>query len=103
MYQEETVDLLNLNSLNIEAGDTPKPSPSTNFDLLSGLSDEPTESFTDFIGSTTNKAQNDIFDPFAATSESSENNLFEGWNDTNSNVKSQKPNDIFGGLGKNHH
>lgn len=112
VYQEETVDLLNLNSLNIESESTPKKSPSTNFDLLSGLADEPSEPFTDFIGSsstnttTTTSANNgqniksDIFDPFGTASENTQNNLFGGWNNTNNNVNSQKPNDIFGGLGK---
>lgn len=106
VYQEESVDLLNLNSLNIDS--TPKKSPSTNFDLLSGLADEPTETFTDFIGAgvtpnlNTNNGQNvqnNIFDPFGTTAENNQNNLLSGWNSNNSQSQ-QKPNDIFGGLGK---
>lgn len=112
MYQEESIDLLNLNSLKIENDGTPKKSPSTNFDLLSGLADPPTESFTDFIGANTTSnlntnngqnVQNNLFDPFGTTVENNQNsNLLGGWNNSNNknNAQSQKPNDIFGGLGK---
>lgn len=104
VYQEESIDLLNLNSLKIENESTPKKSPSTNFDLLSGLADTPSETFTDFIGANLNSNngqnyENNLFDPFGTTTESSHNsNLLGEWN--NSNAQSQKPpNDIFGGLG----
>lgn len=111
VYQEESIDLLNLNSLKIESDNAPKKSPSTNFDLLSGLADAPSETFTDFIGTgiTPNinanngqNVQNNLFDPFGTTTENNQNsNLLGGWNNSNkTNAQSQKPNDIFGGLGK---
>lgn len=83
--QEEPVDLLNLNSLNINS--TAQKSPSSNFDLLSGLGGEDT--FNDFVMH--GDAPKDLFDPFGTSSTNQPSNLLPEW------TKAQKPNDLLGG------
>ncbi|XP_022918062.1 cyclin-G-associated kinase [Onthophagus taurus] len=64
---EESVDLLNLNSFS--GVSAPRPSPSTNFDLLSDLN--PSSNFSEFIsGSSVSQtaSTNDLFDPFGTSS-----------------------------------
>lgn len=94
--------MLNLNSLTITSDSTPKKSPSTNFDLLSGLGDN-SEGFADFVAPKSNNInvpnapQNNVFDPFGRADD--QNNLLGGWNNTNNGTQAQKPNDFFADLG----
>ncbi|CAH0555449.1 unnamed protein product [Brassicogethes aeneus] len=117
---EEAVDFLNLNSSAPANNSSPKISPSSNFDLLSGFggNNEPQMNFGGFKSAPKeNKPPaSDIFDPFATTG-GGEDNLIGGWGNfssanvttttttnsttttNNSNSQPQKPNDFFADLG----
>ncbi|XP_066260785.1 cyclin-G-associated kinase [Euwallacea similis] len=79
---EEAVDLLNLNSGSATMENTVRPSPSTNFDLLSGLGEEG-RSFPEFknvVHPPTQATSKDIFDPFASIGAGGDNsNLLGDW------------------------
>ncbi|CAH1122615.1 unnamed protein product [Ceutorhynchus assimilis] len=91
----EEVDLLNLNNASSMAQNTVKPSPSSNFDLLSGLgnTDGSTDTFSAFTSapqannSSASKLRNPgIFDPFGAiiTGGGDNGNLLDGWSNFSS-------------------
>ncbi|KAJ8920099.1 hypothetical protein NQ315_011754 [Exocentrus adspersus] len=83
---EEAVDLLNLNSSSNTAA-APKQSPSSNFDLLSGLNDAPNDNFRVFDSTPSAANQNvpkteGLYDPFASlTGVDSSSHLLGGWSD----------------------
>lgn len=107
---EESFDLLNLNSLNIASSDVPKQSPSSNFDLLSGLGGNSNTIFNDPVLSSTsninangqstqrNASDDILFDPFGGSD--NQNNLLGGWESSSSTEKAQKPNDFFAEFGE---
>lgn len=115
-YQdEEAIDLLNLNT-GASTTTASYKSPSSNFDLLSGLNDNASSSFGDFVSSGTAPVINpktttdDLFDPFGTANANADNKntLLGDWANVNVapniNVtnplpeQQQKPKDLFADL-----
>ena len=117
------VDLLNLNAAPT-SGFAVRPSPSSNFDLLSGFADSSNDNFAEFTTSTTaasnlndnfagftanvppKPASASLFDPFGPAD--TQNNLLNDWGNFNSapppqstapEPQPQKPTDFFADLG----
>lgn len=92
---EEAVDLLNLNFTPTVNSTAPKQSPSSNFDLLSGLNDVSNENFGfDTTAPTANQnapKPDDLFDPFASLGGGNSNNLLGGWSNFNAPVTNAYP------------
>lgn len=108
---EETIDLLNLSSLNLVSTNASSAElPTTNFDLLSRLNDNVSTAFEDFVSSatpTTNMTSenentkstviSDLFDPFGASNMQAD--FLGEWEYKNTVEKPQKPNNLFAELG----
>ncbi|KAF7282230.1 hypothetical protein GWI33_003030 [Rhynchophorus ferrugineus] len=83
---EEAVDLLNLNTASTVDHNVMKPSPSSNFDLLSGLGDGQLNEFSAFASAQPNNnnipnsTASNMFDPFGSLGGSGDNtNLLGKW------------------------
>lgn len=90
------MDLLNLNFASAVSGTAPKQSPSSNFDLLSGLNEVPNENFSTFDATAAppvsqNSSKPDLFDPFASLGGGSSNDLLGGWGNFNTSAANTYP------------
>ncbi|XP_060528873.1 cyclin-G-associated kinase [Cylas formicarius] len=113
VVEETVVDLLNLNSSSTSRNDLVRPSPSSNFDLLSGLGGDSigNDVFSAFGSSSASQkpASENVFDPFGSVGDGGDNNLLGDWssfgNSGNSREKpkvqpeSQQKKDFFADFG----